>query len=97
MVFIVNKQHITLINEILKAGKEKNGLRNNYFFKSSNAARTAATINAENVHSLPLIAFSTSATTSLGKRIVLLMVGGVSGILNFPIVASSVSIAFVML
>ena len=71
--------------------------KKNYFFKSSSAARTAAMTNAENVHSLPLIAFSTPSTISLGNRIVLLMVGGVSGILNFPIVASSVSIALVML
>ena len=55
-----------------------------FSFKSSRAARTAAITKAENVQSLPLIAFSTSSTTSVGKRIVLLVVGGVVGILNFP-------------
>lgn len=60
-----------------------------YSPRSSRAARTAAITNAEKVHSFPLIAFSTSSTMSPGKRIVLLTVGGFSGILNFPIAAPS--------
>lgn len=40
---------------------------------------------AENVQFLPWMAASTSSTTSDGKRMVLLVVGGVEGILNFPI------------
>ena len=50
-------------------------------FKSSNAARTAAITNAEKVHSLPFIAFSTPSTTSLGNLIVSLIVGGFSEML----------------
>lgn len=68
----------------------------NYDFKSSNAARTAAITKAEKEQSLPLIAFSTSSTTSLGNLIVLLTVGGFSGIINLLIYYPSVSIAFVL-
>ena len=68
-----------------------------YFFKSSRAARTAAITKAEKVQSLPLIAFSTPSTTSLGKRIVLFTVGGFSGILNLPIADTSISIAVALL
>ena len=68
----------------------------NYDFKSTNAARTAAITKAEKVQSLPLITFSTSSTTSLGNLIVLLTVGGVSGILNLLINYPSVSIAFAL-
>lgn len=50
------------------------------FSKSASAARTAAMTNAENVQSFPWIAFSTDSTTSLGKRMVLFVVGGVDGI-----------------
>ena len=56
---------------------------------SSKAARTAAITKAEKVQFLPWIAFSTSSTTSLGKRIVLLIVGGVDGIWNLLIDRSS--------
>jgi len=48
------------------------------------------------VQSFPLMAFSISSTTLLGKRIVLLTVGGVSGILNFPIISPFVCIAIAM-
>ena len=56
---------------------------------SSKAARTAAITKAENVQFLFWIAFSTPSTTSLGKRIVLLIVGGVDGIWNLPMDVSS--------
>ena len=52
---------------------------------SSIAALRAAITNAEKVQSLFLIKFSTSKMISLGKRMVLLVVGGVDGILNFDI------------
>ena len=41
--------------------------------------------NAEKVQLLPSIAFSISSMMSLGKRIVLLVVGGMDGTLNFLI------------
>lgn len=63
--------------------------REESFAISSNAARTAAITKAEKVHSLPLMAFSTASTTSLGKRMVLLVVGGVVGILKQPIIYPS--------
>ena len=53
--------------------------------RSSNAIRTAAMTNAEKVQSSPWMACSTASTTSEGKRMVLLTVGGVFGILNLPI------------
>ena len=51
---------------------------------SSSAFLTAAITNAENVQSLPCMAFSTSSMMSLGKRMVLFVVGGIDGILKFP-------------
>ena len=54
-------------------------------FMSSIAALKAAITNAEKVQSLFLIKFSTSKMISLGKRMVLLVVGGVDGILNVDI------------
>ena len=48
----------------------------------STAERTAAIIKAVNVQLVPLITLSTSSTTSTGKRIVLLVVGGITGILK---------------
>ena len=51
-------------------------------FKSSNAARTAATTKAEKVQSLPRIAASISSSISLGKRTDLFVVGGTLGILK---------------
>ena len=41
---------------------------------------TAAITKAENVQSLPFIAFSTLSITSFGKRMVLLVVAGTDGI-----------------
>lgn len=50
---------------------------------SSNAARTAEITKAEKVQSLPFMASSTLAIMSLGKRMVLFVVGGTDGILKF--------------
>ena len=53
------------------------------FSKFSKATRTASITKAENVQFCPLMAFSTCSITSLGKRIHLLVVGGIEGILKF--------------
>ncbi len=62
----------------------------------SNAARTAAMTKAENVQSFPWMAVSTCSITSLGKRMVLFVVGGIDGILKLPIIITSqyICIAF---
>ena len=52
-------------------------------WRFSRATRTASTTKAEKVQSLPRIAFSTCSTTSLGKRMLLFVVEGTLGILNF--------------
>lgn len=52
-------------------------------FRFSRATLTASTTNAEKVQFFPLIAASTWKIRSLGKRIDLLVVGGIDGILNF--------------
>lgn len=49
---------------------------------SSRAARTAEITKAEKVQFFPLIASSTSVTTSFGNLIVLFVVGGIDGILK---------------
>ena len=51
--------------------------------KFSRATLTASTTKAVKVQDLPDIAFSTSSITSLGKRMLLVVVGGTDGILNF--------------
>lgn len=56
--------------------------------KFSSATLTASTTNAENVHSVPTIAFSTSSITSFGNLILLLVDWGTFGILNFLIMNS---------
>ncbi len=48
----------------------------------STADRTAAIIKAVNVQLVPAMTLSTFFTTSSGKRIVLLVVGGITGILK---------------
>ena len=53
--------------------------------KSASAARTAAMTNVEKVQSFPWIAFSTASTTSLGKRMVLFVVGGWTGSESGPL------------
>ena len=59
-----------------KIGQERDSSR------SSSAWRTAAMTNAEKLQSLPRMASSTCKITSLGKRMVLFVVGGMDGILN---------------
>ena len=49
---------------------------------SRKAFRAAAMTNAEKVQSFPAMAFSISSMTSLGNRMVLLVVAGVLGISN---------------
>ncbi len=48
----------------------------------ANAARTAATVKAENVVCLPAIARSTPSITSFGNRTHLFVVGSATGTLN---------------
>ena len=52
-------------------------------FKFSNIILTAAMTKAEKVQFFPWMAASTFSMTSFGKRMVLLVVGGIEGILNF--------------
>lgn len=63
-------------------------------FRSSKAFLTAAMTNAEKVQEVPRMAFSTSSTTSLGKRTVLLVVGDAEGILNLLIVSSQYNLYY---
>src|SRR5699024_10553048 len=51
----------------------------------SRATRTASTTKAEKVQSRPRMASSTASLMSLGKRMLLLVVGGILGILNLRV------------
>ena len=73
-------------------------LKVNYFSsKFSKATLTASITNAVKVQLLPSIAFSTFSIISLGKRIHLLVVGGIDGILNFFIVSPRNAIIFIII
>lgn len=64
---------------------QKTDLLSIFSSRSSIAALTAAITNAEKLQSFPQITFSVLSIKSLGKRMVLLVVGGTVGILNFDI------------
>ena len=53
--------------------------------RRGSATRTASTTKAENVQFFPWMTSSTFCKTSVGKRMVLLVVGGVDGILKVAI------------
>ena len=93
-LWLLQKKSEQALYRLLRHGTSKHyGCRSGYdasaSWTSSRAIRTAAITKAEKVQFLLWIAFSTSSTTSLGNRMVLLIVGGVDGIWNLPIDFSS--------
>ena len=65
-------------------------------WRFSSATRTASITKAEKEQSLPTICFSTSSIKLFGNRIVLLVVGGMAGILNFLIISPHTTIVNIM-